>query len=517
MRTHLVPAFLFLAGPVLAQTHSAWQYVGAPGVSEAGAICSRVATDPGGNVYVAYQDQQTGLGARVTAKRRVGDAWLSAGSAGAGSIGAGYYCNLAFDAQNRLLVATRDYALAGGAGVRRFDPIASTWSSVGSGAGPYDAHYVDIAMAPDGRPCVVYANTTLGDRATAMRFDGVSWTPLGTPGFTPAAALYPRIAIAQDGTIYIAYADASLPDATNVGKATVRRFDPASSTWNQVGSPGFSAFGAANLALTLDRTGVPWIAYYRHHSAIVVMRFDGTSWVTTPGSPCGADAPTIDTEPWRQWLSLQFDSQNRPYVAYQLFHAARKAVVRRLEGNDWALVGQWGFTPGAADYLSMVVDAQDVPWVAFRDGANGQRVSVMRCVPVAQNFCTSMPNSLGCSATMLSTGAPSAGGNTQFLVRAGNVLGGTTGVLVWGTQGAALPFGGGTLCVSTFQRTPAVTASGVPGTCTGLLQADFGALLAAGLPGVALGTIVSAQFWYRDVNGPGGFALSDGLRFTVGY
>lgn len=513
-------AFLVAASlPTSAQTQRAWQAVGPAGFSDWATICTRIASDASGIVYVAYQDLMPGLSARVTVKKLVGDTWQNVGPSGSGSVGSGYYCNLAFDAQNRLYVATRDYALAGKAGVRRWDAGAGTWTSIGTSAGPDEAHYVDIAMAPDGLPCVAYSNTSLGDRATAVRFDGTSWNAIGGQVHSPAGATYARIVVAPNGTIYTAYADGAVLDTSNVGKGTVQRWDSQGGTWAYVGPQGFTANGATNLTLALDRTGVPWVAYHRYNQAIVVLRFDGTSWVPAGGSPTGGDQPTVESESWRQWLSLQFDSQNRPYIAYQLFQNGRRAAVRRLEGNDWVLVGQNGFTPGGADYLSMVVDAQDTPWVAYRDVANGQRISVMRYTTVAQNYCASMPNSLGCSATISSSGAPSLTGVTPFTIRAGNVLNNTTGMLVWGQQAASLPFGGGTLCVGSLRRTSALSTGGAAGgpSCTGILQRDFGADLAGGLPGVWLGSTLYAQFWYRDVGAPAGFALSDGLRFTVGY
>jgi hypothetical protein len=510
---------VLLAAPGLAQTNSAWQTVGAPGFSEWATICSRIASDSNGNVYVAYQDLTPGWGARVSVKRLVGNTWVYAQGQGFGSIGAGYYCNMAFDSSGALLVSSRDYALQARAGVRRYDPASNTWTSLGvNGMGAGEAHYVDLVQLPTGKSAVVYQDGGLGNRSTAMLYDAGVWSTLGVPGYSAGGAGFQRITAAPDGTIYTAYSDSSFPDASNIGKASVLRFDTTSSTWVPVGSPGFTPSGASNLTLTIDRTGKPWIAYYRYHSEIVVQRFDGTNWVTVPGSPTGTDIPTIDSEEWRQWLSLQFDSQNRPYIAYQLYLGNRKAVVRRFDGTDWLPVGQWGFTPGAADYLSMIVDAQDVPWVVYRDGANGQRVSVMRYAQASESYCTPSVNSVGCLAQISSSGAPSLTNFTPFTIRAGNVVSQSVGVLIYGFQPAAQPFGAGTLCVGNLRRAGTVNSGGATGApnCTGQLQYDFGNDLISGLPGVWVGTNLYAQFWYRDAGAASGFSLTNGLRFVVG-
>jgi hypothetical protein len=510
---------LLLASPALGQINHAWQSVGTAGFSPWATICSRITSDASGNVYVAYQDLTPGLGARISVMQRVGDTWHMLGTQGAASVGAGYYCNMAFDAQGALLVAARDYGHAARAGVRRFDFTTNTWTTLGAAIGSAEAHWVDLVVAPDGKPCVAYSDHAAGNRATAMRFDAGAWTPIGSPGFSSVGASFEKITAAPDGTLYAAYSDHAYPDAANVGKCTVMRFDPASSTWSPLGTPGFSAYGANNLTLAIDRAGVPWIAYYRYHDAIIVQRFDGTNWVTAGGSPTGADVPTVDTESWRQWLSLQFDSQNRPYIAYQLYYGGGRAVVRRFENNnDWVVLGQWGFTPGAADYLSMIVDAQDVPWVVYRDGAYGQRISVMRYVPVSGNYCTPTLNSLGGLARMSSTGAPSLTGVTPFTIRAGEVVSQSIGLLVWGVQPDQLPFGTGTLCINGIHRAGTAFSGGAggPPSCTGVLQYEFGQDIANGLPGVAVGTHLFAQFWYRDLTSPTGFAMSDGLQFVVG-
>ena len=509
---------LLLAAPSSAQSNYAWQSVGTPAFSDWATICTRIAADSNGNVYVAYQDLTPGLGARVTVKRNVAGAWQTAGGNGAASTGAGYYCNMAFDAQGGLLVASRDYGLSGRAGVRRYDPSANLWSTIGGGIGTGEAHWVDLALTQDGKPCVVYSDFASGNRATAMRYDASAWTPLGPTGYSAASAGFQKIAVASDGTIYSAYKDDAFPDAANIGKASVQRFNPATSTWEYVGAPGFTTYGASNMTLAIDHVGTPWIAYYRYHSLIEVWRFNGTNWVIAPGSPTGTDTPTVDSEEWRQWLSLQFDSQNRPYIAYQLYFNGRRAAVRRLIGNDWSLVGQWGFTPGAADYLSMIIDAQDTPWVAYRDGANAQRASVMRFVKVAENYCTPAANSLGCVSVISSTGAPSLAGTTPFSVRTNSVISNSNGMLLFGFQQAVIPFGAGVLCVGSFQRSGVMNSAGAAGapTCTGVLQYDFTAPLMSAMPGVWIGTTLHAQFWYRDTAAASGFALSDALRFAVG-
>ena len=508
--------------PAFSQTHSAWEFVGPPGFSDGASLCTRIAADPAGVMHVAFQDlSQTS--ARATVMKNTGDAWELVGVKGGASVGTAYYCNVAFDAAGRVVVATRDYGVNSKANVRRFDSSSNAWTSVGApGIGTGEAHYVSLVCSTGGDPCIVYADGALGNRATAQHFDSSSgtWVPIGTAGFSQLGASFQSITRAPDGTLYAAYADGAFLDATNnVGRATVVRFDANSGTWMPVGTPGFSPHGAANLVLTIDRVGLPWIAYYRYHNSVVVMRYDGTSWNSIGGSATGVDQPTVDTEDWRQWLSLQFDSANRPYVAYQMNTNGRRASVRRFDNDAWQLVGDGSFTPGAADYMTMVLDAQDTPWVAFRDGAHAQRVSVMRYTVQSESFCTAVTSSLGCVPQIESVGAPSLTGSTPFTIRATNIITDRPGMLIYGFASAAVPFQGGTLCIGGAVRRGGPVNSG-PGTgvpdCSGVFTSNFGAALASGLPGVWVGTELSAQFWYRDSQNPLGPGLTNGLRFVVG-
>lgn len=507
--------------PAQAQVQEAWEYVGTPAFSDWAVICTRIAADPSGTMHVSFQDLSLSS-ARATVMKNVGDAWQVLGAKGQASLGAAYYCTMAFDANGRLFVASRDYGVNSKANVRAFDAASNAWSTIGAaGIGAGEAHYVSIAMSPAGLPSVTYADGSVSNRTSAQRFDGSAWTSVGPAGYSQAGASFQTIASASDGTLYTAYCDSAYPDplSSNVGRATVMRYDVPSGAWSPVGNPGFSPHGASNVTLALDRTGTPWIAYYRYHNSIVVMRWTGTTWQSVGGSATGPDAPTIESEDWRQWTSLVFDSSNRPYVAYQSWLNGRRASVRRFDGTAWTLVGDPWFTPGAADYLTLALDAQDKPWIAFRDGAHLQRVSVMRFAPQAESYCTAVVSSQGCVPQIFSTGAPSLSNSTSFSVRAINLIPDRPGILLYGYAPGSVPFQGGTLCIGgPIHRGPAVNSG--PGVaavpCSGSFGVDLSQPIANGLPGVWIGTQLYTQFWYRDPQNPLAPGLTNALRFVVG-
>jgi hypothetical protein len=507
-----------------AQTSSDWELAGPRGFSDGIVLCCQIAFDSHNVPHVAYQDLSSPF-AQASVKSFVGGAWQYVGAKGSASIGRAWYNRMAFDAHDDLFVACRDYGVNGKLNVRMWNPVAQRWINIGpSGASPNEAHYTDVHVDPSNAPVVAFSDRSTApvDQATVMRFDFTtgSWQTIGGNGVTQNGAAYTALAIDSHDVPYIAFADAGHPDGTGVGKASVMRYDAPSGVWQFVGAPGFTNIGAANMWLELDKSDVPYIAYQLYHTAIIVMKWNGTAWVQIGGSASGNDHPDVETEPWRQWLSLRFDSQNTPYVSYELFDIGWRAAVRKFDGASWVPVGNLSFSAAQADYLMMAIDKDDVPWVVFRDGSAGQRLTAMRYKPIAYTYCTPSTSSLGCVAPIGTSGTPSATSESPFTIRAGQVLNNHLGMLLYALHPDHIPFGAGALCIHPpLWRVGAQSSSGDASgeDCSGVLTYDFNALIQSHAnPSLMVGQAVFAQYWYRDVQNPSGQSLSDAVRFFIG-
>jgi hypothetical protein len=523
-RTLALISYLSLASAVSAQTSHDWQVVGSSGISDGIVLCCDIAVDGHNVVHVAYQDLNQPF-AQASAQRFENGSWHYDGPKGAGSIGRAWYNQIAFDAQDDMYLASRDYGVGGKLNVRLYLRATDSWINVGpAGSSSGEAHYTALKVDGSGAPLTVFADrsTSPVDKATVLRFDFASgtWNPLGGFGVSASTTLYDCIGIDHANVPYIAYADTSHPDNSGLGKATVLRYDSANNRWVSVGPPGFTSTSGLNMWLEFDKHDVPYIVYQIYHSAFVVLRWNGTSWSQLGGSTSGGDHPDIETEPWRQWISLRFDSQNTPYVAYQMFDNGLKAAVRKFDGASWVPVGSLGFSAGQADYLSLAIDKSDVPWIAFRDGAVGQRLTVMRYMPATYTYCTASTSSSGCTADISASGSPSIADAAPFVVRANHVMNHHLGVLLYGTAPGQAPFGAGSLCIaSPIKRAGAQDSGGNTSgiDCSGGLGLDFNVVLHAGVdPNLAVGQGVFVQYWYRDAQNPLGPGLSNALRFFVG-
>jgi uncharacterized repeat protein (TIGR02543 family) len=76
-------------------------------------------------------------------------------------------------------------------------------------------------------------------------------------------------------------------------------------------------------------------------------------------------------------ISLAFDNGGTPYVAYKDGGNSDKASVMKFNGSSWEQVGAAGFSSGWVDHISLAFD-NGTPYVAYMDGANGNKASVMK-------------------------------------------------------------------------------------------------------------------------------------------
>lgn len=78
------------------------------------------------------------------------------------------------------------------------------------------------------------------------------------------------------------------------------------------------------------------------------------------------------------YLSMALSAEGVPYVAFADANNGNKATVMRYSGTGWETVGAAGFSQGGVEYVSLAISKTGVPHVAFVDLANGNRATVYR-------------------------------------------------------------------------------------------------------------------------------------------
>jgi len=339
-----------------------WEAVGTAEFSTGGAAWTSLAFD-NGIPYVAYMDG--GKGWKATVMKYTGNGgtgWEEVGTAGF-SAGTADYTSLAFN-NGIPYVAYMDGGNGGKATVSSIYRKYATVTDWSDGE-------IKGTVSLSGEKYLVEV-TVSGVTTTEQIYfyKGLFWNALGTAGFSAGTAEYTSLAF-DNGIPYVAYRDGG-----NSNKATVMKYTGNGATgWEAVGTAGFSA-GTAEYTSLAFNNGIPYVAYSddANGSKATVMKYTGngtTGWEAV--GTAGFSAGTADC------TSLAFDN-GIPYVAYRDGANINKATVMKYTGNGatgWEAVGTAGFSAGQTYYTSLVFD-NGIPYVAYRDGANGGKATVMK-------------------------------------------------------------------------------------------------------------------------------------------
>lgn len=132
--------------------------------------------------------------------------------------------------------------------------------------------------------------------------------------------------------------------------------------------------------------------------------------------------------------------------------------------------------------------------------------------------CVGKLNSQNCVPAMSFSGRLSATAQDDLHLTASNVVNNKTGLLFWGFYETAVPFQGGTKCVGGVTLRSALLQSGGSASgsdCSGTFDFAFTRAYAASYGWTAPGSVVFAQYWYRDPQSSFGTGLSDATAIVM--
>ena len=287
--------------------------------------------------------------------------WVPVGDRGSfPSQGWAWGFSLALDSHGNPWVAFPGSA----AGVMRFNGTA--WQAVG--VDPFGSSAADISLALDvyDTPYVAFNLQDGGDYCSQVKvlsFNGTNWQPVGD---VPLAAngCSTSMALDSSGNPWVAYADgdAAWP---NDEKARVKRFD--GTKWVDVGNVDFSIGHVDRVKLALDAQDKPYVAYTDHDlgpqgwwATVMTLAADNT-WQAVVGSADGlpSNGEAVD-------LSLALDPQGKPWVAFRQ-NNTDEATVLKSTVTEWVAVKNVDLTALSGRSTSLVIDGFGTPYLAFVD------------------------------------------------------------------------------------------------------------------------------------------------------
>jgi hypothetical protein len=346
---------------------SGWHTLSSPDLSSGTVYYGALALSSKDVPYLVYSDGDP-TSATVKKYGSSSSSWTTVGSAGFSSGVSGDTFSLALGSNDTpYVVCSTDTANSS----TSFDVMkygSSSWATVGSTVG--NAIYVasanrNISMAVDssGIPYVAYSDYS-DQTATVKKYNSSSssWETVGSTGLG-YVLIGISLAFSSSDVPYVAY-----EDYTNSNKATVKKYDSSSNSWETVGSIGFSSSIAFEVMVALDPNDVPYVSYkdYANSYKATVMKYDSSSssWVTVGSA--GFSAGQAET------MAIAINSSGVPYVAYKDYGNSNKATVMKYDSSSssWVTVGSAGFSSGEATYFSLAFDSKDIPYVSFYDGAS---------------------------------------------------------------------------------------------------------------------------------------------------
>ncbi len=132
--------------------------------------------------------------------------------------------------------------------------------------------------------------------------------------------------------------------------------------WIPVGpSPPISQPDANYISITIDKHGTPYVAFNddSHTYSISVKKFDGSNWIDMGVTGLGGDA---------KYISIVTDTSGVPYIAFYDGATSGHASVMKYNGTAWEFVGDRGYSTLSAYRISLALDPQGMPCVAYMNG-----------------------------------------------------------------------------------------------------------------------------------------------------
>jgi hypothetical protein len=325
------------------------------------------------SLYLAYQD---GIhDNRVTVQKFSGNHWTLVGSQGFSPVGTAANLSLCVDPDSgepyvaydisqtkfdhkqhskipQMIVSNKTF-------VEKYD--GKKWILLGSG--PVGKGVFPSLVVHRNIPYVFY-HTDAGE-LEVLKFNGKSWQVLGGKPFSTNGIPYTWRGLFVDGNdhVYCGFRD------QRTKQAYVEEYD--GKNWITLGRGPASNGGTGNGSLAIDN-GVVYLAYIdtENGDKATVIKYDAAGvW-----EPVGSKDFTGGTA---NFLSLAV-LQGVPYLAYQDHSKLDKSTVMGYENGAWEMIGNAGFSVGAAFHESLVVDpAKNSFFVAFRDSGYGNKALVM--------------------------------------------------------------------------------------------------------------------------------------------
>jgi len=334
--------------------------------------------------HVAYLEGETGIDGRVSVMKYDSGSWNLVGSAGfSGEEATSVNLEIASDGTPYVVYKVASDTTPSdrrGRVMKYTGSGASGWEYIGSYVSTTEAFYCGLALRPsDNRPAVIFSDSTSNYKLNIQGYVPSVWTQFGLLGDAATNPVVSSMAYSTTDNLYVVYQDATSPEPpdTPVVKVSVQCYN--GSAWSVVGGAEFGSGEILYVALALGSDDVPHVALMNDvdpttglNIIATVMKLNGAVWerVGTDDNLSGSQVSS---------LALAMGG-TVPYVAFSDNANSWKASVMKYTGGGstgWEAIGSRGFTADSVGFLSLVIDSGGKPYMAYRDGANSNKLTVV--------------------------------------------------------------------------------------------------------------------------------------------
>ncbi len=236
--------------------------------------------------------------------------------------------------------------------------VTSTWKTAGTaGFSQGIASQITLNIPQySSYPYVTYVDQGLSNRAVVQQYNGASWTMLGGAPVSIGSVTTLNMSTYAN-TPYVAF-----NDSVNSRRITVKRWTGA--IWDTVGNSSFFPANVTELSMTIDPSyGYIYVGFIDpgQSNKLTVMQHNGLAWDTV-GNP--GFSPGVVSR-----ISLALNGSGVIYAAYKDFANGLKVTVMKYD-TGWSIVGTPGFSTSAVNYIDLKFSSlNDTPYVAYDDGS----------------------------------------------------------------------------------------------------------------------------------------------------
>lgn len=257
---------------------------------------------------------------------------------------------------------------------------AAAWSYVGGVAGisESEADYVSLAIdRQTGLIAVAYQDQAVQGKLSVQGFqlNGTSWAYLGNQGITTGSVNYVSLAISPNSSMFVAFQIFSNNSTESSGWGNVYHYNGTTWTWytHNDGTRDYPSLGiATNIGLAVPQNNIPYMVYSLGVSPYLGISFRSIGgWAQRTFTPVNAIYDQIAFTPNVSNTDMFIAIKDADYNnSISVFNSPESYTTLTP-------LGVRGFTYNRVYYVSLAVNGDGIPYVAFEDSASNDKLTVM--------------------------------------------------------------------------------------------------------------------------------------------